>query len=427
LPEPTGAYWQKPATNMPVSGQTVLRTGHFPDDLRAVVLHWGFPGKRQGRDFMDCRFLYRGRSFGAGDYGVSDSLGHGVVVVNEQSMHECGGYPVEEGLDGTFPYVVVSNPGPPQLDDTYGAAPWPYTWAWKMPSWAGTFLPLGVPGNRERRWTAMYHGATWTRTVAAIRAGFMIVDRVVLDSPGRIDRPLYLDAGFDSLKELRTSVMLAEQPGAIGSSKQYQAAIPGLPSAPKAPTDGSLKDREEDDEAAEALDVLHPGEDSNRGEAAVPLFPQAVTDGTWTVTAFNQHAEHSFSVKSTLLGAPGTRIIKIQSLRLGWGYHNPFLVIRREGVKQARFITFIEPYGYSGKMGVRDTTSRPEMLDMNRLPVTAEDGRTLTDDQATALTLDFGGQQVVVIMNDSGKAVEAAGFRTAKRFAAHIHDENKKK
>jgi hypothetical protein len=418
LPEPTGGSdWQPSGGHMPISGQTVLRTAPAPDDIRAVVLHWGFPGKRQGRDFMDCSFLYRGRGFGEGDGGVNDSLGHGVVLVNEQSMNECGGYPVEVDLDGAFPYVVAVNPGPPDLDDTYGAAPWPYTWKWKM-SGAGTFLPLGVPGNRERRWTAMYDGATWTRTVAAIRGGFLIADRVELDAPGRIDRPLHLSMGFNSLKELTTSAKLTELPGAIGASKQYQAAIPGLPAAPKLPTHLSLKNGGIDDEAGDALAALDPAEKDTPVEAVGPRFPQTVTDNTWTATAFNQHAEHSLSVQSTVLGAPGTRIIKVQSLPLGWGYHSPFLIIRRDAVKVARFITFIEPYGYSGKMGVRDTTSRPKMQGTKRLPVLGKDGQILTDDQATALTLDFGDQQVVVIINDSGKTVQAAGLWTTKRFTA---------
>jgi len=418
LPEASGSYWQQPGTHLPISGQTVLRTTQTPDDIRAVNLHWGFSGKRQGRDFMDCRFLYAGRVFGDGDFGVNDSLGHGVVLVNEQSMNECGGFPVELDLDGAFPYVVAANPSPQQFDDTYGAIPWPYTWKWKM-SGAGTFLPLGVPGNRERGWTAMYDGATWTRTVAAIHGGFLIADRVELDAPGRIDRPLHLSMGFNSLKELTTSVKLTEQPGAIGDSKQYQAAIPGLPAAPKAPTDVSREDRGTDD----VLGELDPAEDQ-RSDIAGPRFPQAVTDSTWTANAFNQHAEHSFSVQSTVLGALGTRIIKVQSLPLGFGYHNPFIIIRHDGVKVARFITFIEPYGYSGKMNVCDTVSRPKIQGMKRLSVSAEDGQLLTDDQATALTLDFGDQQVVVILNDSGEPVRTGGLRTVKRFAAHC-DGNK--
>jgi hypothetical protein len=261
----------------------------------------------------------------------------------------------------------------------------------------------------------MYNGATWTRTVAAIRSGFLIADRVELDAPGRIDRPLHLSMGFNSLKELTTSVKLTEQDGAIGTSGQYQAALPGLPAAPKAPTDVSLEDGGTDD----VLGELAPEEDKPT-EAAGPRFPKTVTDETWTANAFNQHAEHSFSVQGTILGSSGTQIIKVQSLPLGFGYHSPFLIIRHDNAKVARFITFIEPYGYSGKMGVRNTTSRPKMQGMKRLPVTAEDGQTLTDDQATALTLDFGDQQVAVIMNDSGKAVEAAGLWTTKRFSAGI-------
>lgn len=419
LPEAAGAYWQQSGTHLPISGQTVLRTTQSPDDIRAVKLHWGFSGKRQGRDFMDCRFLYAGRVFGGGDSGVNDSLGHGVVLVNEQSMNECGGFPVEADLNGTFPYVVAANPGPQHLDDTYGAIPWPYAWKWKMPQWATTFVPLSISGNRERQWTAMYDGATWTRTVAAIRGGFLIADRVELDAPGRIDRPLHLSMGFNSLKELTTSVKLTEQAGSIGATKQYQAAIPGLPAAPKGPTDSLLEDAGEDDDMLDPLEELDPAEDQPSGIAG-PRFPQAVTDSTWTATVFNQHAEHSFSVQSTILGAPGTRIIKVRSLPLGFGYHSPFLIIRHDGAKVARFITFIEAYGYSGKMGIRETTSRPKMQGMKRLPVTAEDGQALTDDLATALTLDFGDQQVVVIINDSGKAVEVAGLCTTKRFSARI-------
>ncbi len=410
LPEPSAAYWQQPATHMPLSGQTILRTGDFADDLRAVRLHWGFPGKRQGRDFMDCSFLYRGRGFGGGDYGVNESLGHGVVIVNEQSMHECGGFPLEMELEGEFPYIVAANPGPQELDDTYGAEPWPYPWSWPDAGRNyGTFLPLAVSGNRERQWTAMYEGAVWTRTVAAINGGFLVADQVVLEAPARIDRPLHLGAGLNSLKELTLSIPLKYEPGAIGSTPQYLAAIPGI--MPLPPTMTSLDDQENDRADTTEWIALEDEGRNDKGPTG-PEFPQAATDDMWTATAFNQHGGHSFNVRGTILGMPGTRIVKVHALPLGWGYHDPFLIVRRDDVAHARFVVFIEPYNGRG------ASAHPRLLGMKQVPATTTDGRKLTDREATAVELDFGEQRVIAILNDSAEAVQAGALRTEKRFAA---------
>ena len=153
-------------------------------------------------------------------------------------------------------------------------------------------------------------------------------------------------------------------------------------------------------------------------------FPQATTDAPWTVTVFNRHSEHSFWVKANVMGAHGTRVIHVKAVKLGFGYHSPFLIIRREGVTEARFVTFIEPYGYSRKMNVFNTGARPRLQAMKSLPVTDAKGKRLPQVDAAALMLDFGSRRVFVVLNDTGGKVSGAGIRTAKHFAHRIEENN---
>jgi hypothetical protein len=87
-------------------------------------------------------------------------------------------------------------------------------------------------------------------------------------------------------------------------------------------------------------------------------------------------------------------------------------------VTQARFVAFIEPCGYSRGRDVRERAATARLLGLKRLPVIAADGRSLSDRDATALELDFGGPQVIVILNETGQEVRVGDVRTNKRFAA---------
>jgi len=396
LPKVSDAYWRKPVSHMPASGQTVLRGQVAPKDVRTLKLHWGMSNKRQGRDFMDYMLLYSGRAFSAGDYGVNDTLGHNAIIVNYDSMRRSGGVPVELGLDEAVPYVVAVNPSPTPRGDTAGSQPWPYPWPWRDAGKEyGTYQPLSITGHRERDWGPMYDGATWTRTAAVIEGGFLIADRVALVKPGCVDRPLHLSAGYRSLKELEPSIKLARSAKPIGSTSQYKAAIPPPLAA------GSAT------------------------QMTGPAFPQATTDKSWSVTVFNRHGEHSFSVKTSVLGVSRTRVIRVESLKLGFGYHSPFLIIRRDGVARTRFVTFIEPYGYSRVMNRRDTTAKPKLRGMTSLPVTDAKGRALPEADAAALRLDFGSRRVYVVLNDTGQEVRGPGIRTAKRFAYRVEENDR--
>ena len=384
LPEDTAQPWSKPGQNMPSTGETILRSRSGSGDMRALKFHWGRSSKRQGMDFMGYYLFTNGRTFGNGDAGVSETLGHGCVIVDEQPMRRVGGYPEAMSLEGEVPFVSAINPTPAGLDDTAGAQPWPFAWPWTDPKIRGTFLPLGKTGNNERQWGAMYDGVAWTRTMAAVGGGFLIVDRVVSDTPHRIDRPLHFGANYNSLTRLDTSVVLENRKGALGATPQYLAAV---------------------------------GVAVNE-----PIFPQAETDESWSATAFNRRSEHTFSVRAHVLGAPSTRIVRVEKVQLGWGYHSPFLLIRRDSVRETAFAVFIEPYGYSRKMNMFNTTEQPRMHAMKQVPVTATDGRTLTDTEAMGLELDFGNRRCIILINYTEREAVCGDLKSRERLAHAFRD-----
>ena len=377
LPTNSSGYWSSPGQNMPDAGVTLLRSSR-PDtgDVRALKLHWGTASKRFGRDFMGCAF-FTGRKFGFGDSGVNDTLGHNCIVVDEQLMNLVGGYPQALDSDGDIPYVSVANPSPAGLDDTTGAQPWPFPWLW--PGAAGTYLPLAEPGNNARQWGAMYDGVTWTRTMAAIEGGFLVVDQVASHTPRRIDSPLHLDAGFNSLTNfsaLTTSFALTNVQGNVGSTAQYLALV---------------------------------------GVDGANTFPRATTDTNWTVSAFNRHTEHSFFVRATVLGATDTQVIRAEKIESGWGYHNPFLIIRRDNVNETVFAVFVESHGYDGHWNI-NTTEQPRMRAMTRLDVSVGDN-PLSDSEGLGLELDFGDRRYTVMVNGTGSEAVCGSLASAERFA----------
>ncbi len=107
-------------------------------------------------------------------------------------------------------------------------------------------------------------------------------------------------------------------------------------------------------------------------------------------------------------------MIQVGGLKGSWGNANPFMIARREGVKHTRFVVFIEPYGEWGKKS--DGAAR--LKGIKRIPVATASGKPLPDEQAVAVELDFGSQRVVVLLNDSGRELQAGGVSTAKRFEA---------
>jgi hypothetical protein len=401
LPEGSDSAW-KGGSHMPGSGETVLRA---PDGRRGVAFGWGRPEKRGAKDFMDYRLFYsdgqKGFAIGGGQFGIVETLGHNCIIANE-NVEATPGVPVEMQLEGDFPYVVAENPGPKPMSDTDLAHPWPYPWIWPNAGDVnGINWPLGLPyphagkGKWWREWKPMPGVARWSRTVAMVEGGFLIADAVELEAPGRLERPVHVGNVLTSLPRLGGfSVPLTPVDEPLGRAPIYLAA-----------QSSTLK--------GEKYQEGYPG-DAVVGETK---FPRARTDDSWSFTARmgeDWQKPDGVGVTATMLGAPNTEVIQVPWLKGAWGKCLPFMIARRENVKQTRFVAFIEPYGEWR----RKTDAAPRFKGMKRLAVTDADGKVLSDEQGAAVELDFGGKRVVVLLNDSGKQAKVGGLSTTRRFAA---------
>jgi len=389
LPEGTDASW-KNGSHQPGSGTTILRAS---DGRRGIAFGWGRPEKRGAKDFMDYRLLYsdgrRACTFGAGQFGHGATPAHNCVVANER-VEATPGVPVEMALDGEFPYCVAENPGPKPMADVDLAQPWPYPWIWpKAGDVHSINWPLGLPyphtgqGKWWREWRPMTDVVRWSRAVALIEGGFLIADAVELEARGRIDRSIHLGGSLTPRARIEAvSVPLTPANAPLGAADFYRAAQSG-------PLSDGLAN----------------------GRPAASAFPRGKTDETWSFTA----RMGGVGVTATVLGTPGTEVIRVESLQGSWGMANPFVIARREGVKQTRFIVFIEP---SGGWDAKTPPPAPRLKGMARVAVTEVAGQALPDGQAAAVALDFGDRRVIVLLNDSGQEAAAGAVSTGKRFTA---------
>lgn len=389
LPPASGAYWKSGGSHLPSSGETVLRS---LDGNRSVAFGWGRSEKRGAHDFMDYRLLYfdgrQGFTFGSGQFGICETYGQGSIVANEHQQ-ATPGTPVEMALNGEFPYVVAENPGSKPVDDSNLAGSWPYGWNYNNVD--GINWPVSLPnpkqGNMWREWKPMKDVTCWVRTVAVVESGFLIADAVTLDAQGRVDRGVHVGGGLTPQAKFEGStVPLVPVPGPIGTSAVYRAA-----------QSSTLK--------GWGASCGYEG-----GEAG---FPRAKTGDTWSFF----ESMGGVGVTATVLGVPATEVIQVNWLQGSWGNANPFMIARRDNVKDTRFVVFVEPYG-TWKKTPDAALARPRLKAMKRLVVTDADGKALSDEQAAAVELDFGDKRVVVLLNDSGKEITAAGLTTTKRFAA---------
>jgi|GEM_PF-1754185 len=363
------------------------------DGRLGIAFAWGRPEKRQAQDFMDYRLYYGpGRGlFSTGQFGRLTTPAHNCIVANEH-VSATPGVPAEMRLDGAFPYCVAENPGSKPINDTDLAQPWPYPWIWpKAGEVHSNFWPLGLPypqagqGKWWREWRPMEDVTRWSRAVALVEGGFLIADAVELESPGRVDRPIHLGGSLVPQLEIEgTTLAIGPVKGPLGTAAVYQDMLPPVAKEPA------------------------PGDAAHADE-----FPRGKTADTW---AFSGRMG-GVGVTATVLGAPGTEVIHVGKLKGSWGAANPFLLVRREGVTQTRFVVFIEP---SGAWEAKERTGAPRLKGMNRLPVTDAAGKPLADEQAAAVELDFGDKRVVVLLNDSGAEIKAGGVSTAQRFAAGL-------
>jgi hypothetical protein len=209
----------------------------------------------------------------------------------------------------------------------------------------------------------MFEGARWTRTVVMVEGGFLFIDHVRADRPGRIDRPIHL-AFRDSPPELTASVQLEPTPGPLGESGQYRAAV---------------------------------GEDKDE-----PVFLRGGTDETWTIDA---KITGKLRARVTVLGEKGTEVARVRSLDLGWGHRMPFYLARRDGVRETDYVVFIEPHGEEVP---------PRLRGIRRLEVKPAAAR------AVAFALVFDETEYRFLLNHGPGEARCGGLETAERIVWRV-------
>jgi hypothetical protein len=247
-------------------------------------------------------------------------------------------------------------------------------------------------------------------------SGFLVVDSVASPEAHTLDRPFHFCTLND--REMRISVPLRRRKGVPGTGEAYLAAL-GIPMALEDMTPGAARVLQKDDAGTEErllADLLPPDETKLESHPASPLhsttFLRGSVDTNWTIVVPYSGREGTvlppFSARVTVLGEPGTELIRIESLAAGWGHKPPFVLARRRDTRATHFVAFVEP---------SRNPQRPALVDMRRVPVLPDSRPPGTG--AIGLDLVFAGtspRRYRVIVNTTGQPVRCGDTETDVRW-----------